>query len=64
MMWCVSGVSGSAGEFALRGVVFDEIGEVVGGNEVIDRNHFDFLAEEALFRDGAKHETSDSFQSR
>jgi hypothetical protein len=48
------------GKFALRGVVFDEVGEVVGGNEVIDRDHFDLLAEEALFRDGAKHETSDS----
>jgi hypothetical protein len=48
------------GKFALRGVVFDEVGEVVGGNEVIDRDHFDFLAQEALFRDGAKHETSDS----
>ncbi len=35
------------GEFALRGVVFDEVGEVVGGNEVVERNHFDFLAEQA-----------------
>ena len=30
----------------------------VGGNEVIDRDHFDFLAEAA--RDGPKHKTSDS----
>ena len=49
-----------AGESALRGVVFEEVGEVVGGNEIVDRDHFDFLAEEALFRDGAKDETSDS----
>jgi hypothetical protein len=44
--------------FPLRGVVFDEVGQVVRGNEVIDRDHFDFLAEAA--RDGPKHETSDS----
>jgi hypothetical protein len=38
----------------------NEVGQVVGGNEVIDRDHFDFLAEEALFRDGAKYESADS----
>jgi hypothetical protein len=27
----------------------DEVGQVVGGNEVIDRDHFDILAEEACF---------------
>jgi hypothetical protein len=35
------------GEFAPRGVAFDEVGEVAGGNEVIDPYHLDFLAEEA-----------------
>ena len=45
---------------ALRGVVFDEVGEVVGGNEVVDRDDFDFLAEQALVRDGAKHEAADA----
>ena len=49
-----------AGISALRGIVFEEVSKIVGGDEVVDRDDFDFFAEESLFRDGAKDEPSDS----
>jgi hypothetical protein len=32
----------------LGGVVFDQVGEIVGRDEVIDRDDFDFFTEQAL----------------
>lgn len=47
-------------EAALGGVVFDEIGEVVGGNEVIDRDHIKFFTEEALLAKSPKNKSPNS----
>jgi len=45
---------------ALGGVVFDQIREVISGDEVIDRDHFDFCAEKALVADCPKNEATDA----
>ena len=43
-----------------HGVVFDQIREVISGDEVIDRDHFDFCAEKALVADCPKNEATDA----
>ena len=45
---------------ALGGVVFDEIGEVVGRNEVIDRDHIKFFTEQALLAESPKNQPANS----
>ena len=52
-----------AGEAALRGIVFEQVGEIVGGHDVADGDDFDFLAEQALFSDRAKDEATDPTES-
>ena len=38
-----------AGKATLRGVVFDEVSEVVSGNDIPDRDDFDVFTDETLF---------------
>jgi hypothetical protein len=47
-------------EGALGGVVFEEISEVVGGHEVIDRDHLEVLAQQSLLRNRAENEAPDT----
>ena len=47
-------------EDALGGVVLDEIGEVVGRNQVIDGDDFVPLFEESLFDDGTEDKAADA----
>ena len=42
-----------AGELALRRVVLQQVGEVVGRDEVVDGDHVELLAEQSLFDQGA-----------
>ena len=46
-------------EPALRGVVFEQVSEVVRGNEVVDRDDVDFFAEQARRR-ARENETPDA----
>ena len=50
-------------EAALRRVVLEQVGEVVGRDEVVDRDDFDLLAEQALLDDGAEHEPPDAAET-
>ena len=50
----------SPGEPALRRVVLQQVGEVVGRDEVVDGDDVDRLAEQALFANGPKHEPADA----
>ena len=45
---------------ALGGVVFDQISEVISGDEVINRDDFDLCAEKALVADCPKNEAADA----
>jgi hypothetical protein len=45
---------------ALGGVVFDEVSEVVRGDEVIHGDDLDLFAEEALIADCTKNKASDA----
>ena len=47
-------------EFALGRIVLEEVGEIVGGHEIVHRDDIDRFAEQSLFRDGAKDEPSDA----
>ncbi len=47
-------------ERALGGVVFDEVGEVVSGDKIVDGDDFDFRAEESLFCDRAEDQATDA----
>jgi hypothetical protein len=46
--------------FTLRGVILDEISQVVSRHEVVHCHDFDLFAQEALITDCAKHETTDA----
>jgi hypothetical protein len=46
--------------FALGGVVFDQVGEVVCRDEVVDGDNFNFLAQETLVTNCTKHEATDA----
>jgi hypothetical protein len=50
-------------EFPLGGVVLEEVGEVVGRDEVVDGDDVDCFAEKALFYDGAKDEAPDTAEA-
>jgi hypothetical protein len=45
---------------ALNGVVFGEISEIVGGNEIVDGNNLDLFSQEPLVADGAKDKPADA----
>ena len=47
-------------EAALGGIVFEQVGEIVGRNEIVDRDDVDFFAEQALFADRAKDQAPDA----
>jgi hypothetical protein len=52
-----------AGEAALGGVVLEEVGEVVGGHQVVDGNDVELGAEVSLLDESAEHEASDPAES-
>src|SRR4030095_14663648 len=47
-------------EASLSGIVFEKIGEVVCGNEVVHRHDVDFVAEKAFVADRSKDEATDA----
>jgi hypothetical protein len=47
-------------EASLSGVVFEEIREVICGNEVVHRHYVDFLAEKAFVADRSKDEATNA----
>ena len=50
-------------EFALGGVVFQQVGEVVGRDKVTDCGDFECLAEVALFDEGTENKATDAAES-
>ena len=48
-----------AGELALRRIVLQQVREIVGGNDVIDSNHIQRLAEQTLFDQRAEDQAPD-----
>src|SRR5690606_33679332 len=52
-----------AGEAALRGVVLQEVREVVGWHQVVERDDVDLVAQEPLVNDCAEYETADAAES-
>ena len=50
-------------ESALGGVVFDEVGEVISGNEVVDGDNIKLLPEKALLAKCTKNKASDSSET-
>jgi hypothetical protein len=48
-----------AGELPLHRIVFQQVGEVVGGDDVAHRDHLDLFSEEPLLVQGAEHEATD-----
>ena len=61
------GADFSAGNGALKRPCvesyFSEVGEVVGGHEVVDGDDVECLAEQALFDQGAKDEATDAAET-
>ena len=49
-----------AGELALGRIELEQVGEVVGGDDVVDGHHLDFLAQQPLVADGAEHQPPDA----
>ena len=49
-----------AGELLLRRIVLQQVGEVVGGNDVADRDDLDVLAEQSLLVKGPENQPSDA----
>ena len=47
-------------EDSLSGIIFDEIGEVVGWNEIVDGNDFIPFFKEPLFDDGTEDKATDA----
>ncbi len=50
-------------EFALGRIVLEEVGEVVGGDEIVDRDDVDGGTQESLFRDGPEDQTPDAAEA-
>ena len=50
-------------ETALGGIVFEEVSQIVGGDDIADGDDFDILADHALFRDGAENEPANASKS-
>ena len=48
---------------ALDGVVLDQVGEVVGGNEVVHRHHVEFFTEQALLAERPEDQSADPAES-
>ena len=52
-----------AAELLLRRIVLQQVGEVVGGDDVADRDDLDVLAEQPLLVQGAKEEAADATET-
>ncbi len=50
-------------EFALRRIVFEQIGEIVGGDEVVDGDDVECLAEQTLLDDGPEDQPPDAAET-
>ena len=50
-------------EPTLGGVVFEQVGQVVGGHDIADRHDIEGRAEKALFHEGAEDETADAAET-
>jgi hypothetical protein len=48
---------------ALRGIVFQQVGEVVGGHDVADGDDIEFLAEQTLLDECAEDEAADAAET-
>src|SRR5882724_1978063 len=47
-------------EASLGGIIFEQVGEIIGGDDVADRDDLEVLAQQTLFGDGAKHQTANA----
>ena len=56
------GIDGSL-ETTLGGVVFEQVGQVVGRHDIADGDHVEGRAEQALLHEGAKDETADAAET-
>jgi len=50
-------------ELALGGVVLDQVGQVVGRDDVADRDDVERGAEQALFNEGPEYQTADAAET-
>ncbi len=50
-------------ETALGGIVFEEVSQIVGGDDVADGDDFDIFADHALFLDGAENQPANASKS-
>ena len=50
-------------ETTLGGVVFEQVGQVVGRHDIADGDHIEGRAEQALLHEGAKDETADAAET-
>ena len=50
-------------EAALGRIVFDQVGEVVGGNEVVDGDHFKFVPEKPLLAESPENQSANPSES-
>src|ERR1700733_10289408 len=50
-------------EATLGGIILEQISEVIGRHDVANRDDVHVLAEQALLRDGAEHEATDTTES-
>ena len=50
-------------EAALGGIVFHQVGEVVGRDEVVDGDHLKFGSEEALLTESPENQSANSSES-
>ena len=48
---------------ALHGVVFHQVGEIVGGNQVVHRHHVEFFAQQALLAESPEDQSTDAAES-
>ena len=47
----------------LDGVVFDQVGEVVGGNEIVHRHHVEFFSQQALLAECSEDQSANAAES-
>ena len=52
-----------AGETALGRIVLQQVGEVVGRNDVVDGDHVDLLAQQSLIADCPEHQPADAAEA-
>ena len=50
-------------ESALGRIIFQQVSQIVGGNQIIDSDNFKFVAEKSLINKGSEDQTTDAAES-